>query len=101
MNQSSAWCGKDCSACAQRAALSCPGCLNGPGMAGPEECNIARCRRERITQRSIADARMGTAEPPRLFRKSADIGFRRNPDHLNAVMQRFGDAAGVFPDRTR
>lgn len=47
MNQSSAWCGKDCSACAQRAALSCPGCLNGPGMAGPEECNIARCRRER------------------------------------------------------
>ena len=40
------FCCKDCSKCAQREALSCPGCKDGPGRAYSGDCPVARCCRE-------------------------------------------------------
>ena len=38
-----AYCGKTCAECAQKEALSCPGCKAGPGKQYGGDCKLAKC----------------------------------------------------------
>lgn len=44
---SETYCGRSCTACTQGEALGCPGCEFGPGRRFSEECEIAKCCREK------------------------------------------------------
>lgn len=41
------YCGKSCASCAQKEALSCPGCRVGPGRQLGGECELAQCVRSK------------------------------------------------------
>lgn len=41
------YCGKTCAECAQKEALSCPGCKAGPGRQYGGDCDLARCARKK------------------------------------------------------
>lgn len=41
------YCGKDCTSCAEKERLACPGCRVGPGAMTSSECEIAKCCRNR------------------------------------------------------
>lgn len=41
------YCGKNCAECADKEALACPGCKNGPGKQYGGDCRLARCCREK------------------------------------------------------
>lgn len=41
------YCGKSCSACAQKEQLNCPGCKAGPGRRFDGDCDLAKCCQEK------------------------------------------------------
>ena len=40
-------CGKNCGECTYKTELNCPGCQDGPGRPGPDQCEVARCCRDK------------------------------------------------------
>ncbi len=44
---SETYCGKNCAECADREALACPGCKDGPGKCYGGDCRLAKCCRDK------------------------------------------------------